>query len=209
MSEQVLLKNLLPVLILTNGRNAAMHAVVITGAFGTCIVIARNVILLKYKHCSNQLPSRISTLCACCAAIPATVVAAASFDDMIAITGYTIFIDIAVRPPSGNHVWQIMHGPVSVVLGILGGLLAAFLCSFTKLWNNNVKRCCVVVLAGTDNPLRATGTPALCHALPLPLPLAVSCACSCMLAQQLLPQYHWHIRRTVDGSDFAGLHISL
>jgi len=31
------------------------------------------------------------------AEIPKTVVAAASFDDMIAITGYTIFINIAVQ----------------------------------------------------------------------------------------------------------------
>ena len=82
------------------------------------------------------------------AAIPSLVVAAASFDDMIAITGYTIFIDIAVRRNTGNQVWQIMHGPVSVVLGVLAGLLAAFLCSFTKLWNNNVKRICVVLFAG-------------------------------------------------------------
>ena len=32
-----------------------------------------------------------------CAEMPTTVVAAASFDDMIAITGYTIFINIAVQ----------------------------------------------------------------------------------------------------------------
>ena len=70
---------------------------------------------------------------------------------MIAITGYTIFIDIAVRRSTGNQVWQIMHGPVSVVLGVLAGLLAAFLCSFTKLWNNNVKRICVVLFAGRCN----------------------------------------------------------
>ncbi|KAL3133331.1 hypothetical protein ABBQ38_007206 [Trebouxia sp. C0009 RCD-2024] len=78
--------------------------------------------------------------------IPATVVAAASFDDMIAITGYTIFIDIAVTPP-GNQVWSIMHGPLSVVFGILAGCLAAYLCAFTKLWNNKIKRTAVVLLA--------------------------------------------------------------
>ena len=81
-----------------------------------------------------------------CAGIPATVVAAASFDDMIAITGYTIFIDIAVTPP-GNQVWSIMHGPLSVVFGILAGFLAAYLCAFTKLWNNKIKRTAAVLLA--------------------------------------------------------------
>ena len=74
------------------------------------------------------------------------MVAAASFDDMIAITGYTIFIDIAVTPP-GNQVWSIMHGPLSVIFGILAGFLAAYLCAFTKLWNNKVKRTAVVLLA--------------------------------------------------------------
>ena len=80
------------------------------------------------------------------AGIPATVVAAASFDDMIAITGYTIFIDIAIKG-EGNQAWAIMHGPVSVVLGILAGLIAAYLCAFTKLWNNRVKRTAVVLLS--------------------------------------------------------------
>ena len=65
---------------------------------------------------------------------------------MIAITGYTIFIDIAVKPP-GNQVWSIMHGPLSVVFGILAGFLAAYLCAFTKLWNNKIKRTAVVLLA--------------------------------------------------------------
>jgi len=73
-------------------------------------------------------------------------VAAASFDDMIGITGYTIFIDIAVKG-EGNQVWAIMHGPVSVVLGILAGLIAAYLCAFTKLWNNRLKRTAVVLLS--------------------------------------------------------------
>ena len=35
-----------------------------------------------------------------CAEMPTTVVAAASFDDMIALTGYTIFINIAVQVPA-------------------------------------------------------------------------------------------------------------
>jgi hypothetical protein len=65
---------------------------------------------------------------------------------MIGITGYTIFIDIAVKG-EGNQVWAIMHGPVSVVLGILAGLIAAYLCAFTKLWNNRLKRTAVVLLS--------------------------------------------------------------
>lgn len=96
--------------------------------------------------CIQQRDSYPAILYVMPAGIPATVVAAASFDDMIAITGYTIFIDIAIKG-EGNQVWAIMHGPVSVVLGILAGLIAAYLCAFTKLWNNRVKRTAVVLFS--------------------------------------------------------------
>ncbi|BDA43853.1 Sodium/hydrogen exchanger 9B2 [Coccomyxa sp. Obi] len=77
--------------------------------------------------------------------IPATVVAAASFDDAIAITGYTLFINLAVRG-GGNTVWDVMHGPLSIVFGVLAGGLAGVFCSATNLWNNNLKRTLVMFL---------------------------------------------------------------
>lgn len=77
------------------------------------------------------------------AAIPATVVAAASFDDAIAITGYTLFINLAVRE-GGNPTWSVMHGPLSLVFGLLAGVLAGFMCSITKLWDNSFKRTLVM-----------------------------------------------------------------
>lgn len=89
--------------------------------------------------------------CDLCAEIPKTVVAAASFDDMIAITGYTIFINIAVQGQS-NQGWHIARGPLSVVFGIGLGCIAALFCSATKLWNNNYKRTAVLVLCGADRP---------------------------------------------------------
>lgn len=42
--------------------------------------------------------------------MPATVVAASSFDDMVAITGYTIFINIAVQGTS-DQAWHIAQVP--------------------------------------------------------------------------------------------------
>lgn len=83
------------------------------------------------------------------AAIPATVVAAASFDDMVAITGYTIFINLAVQG-EGDRGWAIAHGPLSVVFGILAGLLAAVFCSITVLWNNKFKRTFMLFFTGTS-----------------------------------------------------------
>ena len=73
------------------------------------------------------------------AVIPATVVAAASFDDAIAITGYTLFINLAVRS-GGSPVWSVMHGPLSLLFGVLAGILAGVMCSITKLWDNSFKR---------------------------------------------------------------------
>ena len=86
------------------------------------------------------------------AAIPATVVAAASFDDAIAITGYTLFINLAVRE-GGNPTWSVMHGPLSVLFGLLAGVLAGFMCSITKLWDNSFKRTLVMFFSSAQ-PLR-------------------------------------------------------
>ena len=79
------------------------------------------------------------------AVIPATVVAAASFDDAIAITGYTLFINLAVRG-GGNTTWNVMHGPLSLLFGVLVGCAAGGLCAVTKLWNNSVKRSAVLLI---------------------------------------------------------------
>jgi NhaP-type Na+/H+ or K+/H+ antiporter len=78
--------------------------------------------------------------------LPTIVVAAASFDDMIAITGYTIFINIAVQG-SSNNAWHIAQGPLSVVFGFGLGAIAAFCCSATRLWNNKYKRVLALVIS--------------------------------------------------------------
>ena len=71
--------------------------------------------------------------------------AAASFDDAIAITGYTLFINLAVRG-GGNTTWNVMHGPLSLLFGVLVGCAAGGLCAVTKLWNNSVKRSAVLLI---------------------------------------------------------------
>ena len=81
------------------------------------------------------------------AAIPATVVAAASFDDAIAITGYTLCINLAVRN-SGNAAWSVAHGPLSIVLGIAAGTVAALIAAATRLWTTGARRSLVMVFMG-------------------------------------------------------------
>jgi len=77
--------------------------------------------------------------------IPSTVVIAASFDDIVAITGYAIFSTIAIRPTAGSEsgesvAWSIASGPLQVVFGLVGGLFAGYAIGATKLWNTHVKR---------------------------------------------------------------------
>ena len=80
--------------------------------------------------------------------IPATVVAAASCDDAIAIMGYTLFIALAVRTEGANAVWAAMHGPLSVVFGLLAGGIAGMICALTRIWDNGMKRTAVLFLNG-------------------------------------------------------------
>jgi NhaP-type Na+/H+ or K+/H+ antiporter len=77
--------------------------------------------------------------------IPSTVVIAASFDDIVAITGYAIFSTIAIQPAPGsdaeeNIAWSIASGPLQVVFGLVGGLLAGYAVGATRLWDTHVKR---------------------------------------------------------------------
>lgn len=52
------------------------------------------------------------------AGIPSTVVIAASFDDVVAITGYSIFSSVAITG-QGDVAWQIASGPLQVGWGSL------------------------------------------------------------------------------------------
>lgn len=86
--------------------------------------------------------------------IPSTVVIAASFDDIIAITGYAIFSTIAIQPSPGssedgkNVAWSIASGPLQVIFGIVGGLIAGYAVGATRLWDTYLKRFIVLFGAG-------------------------------------------------------------
>lgn len=58
--------------------------------------------------------------------IPSLVIAAASFDDIVAITGFSFFISLAVQSENSNFVYTALHGPLSIIIGItigsVGGL---------------------------------------------------------------------------------------
>lgn len=71
--------------------------------------------------------------------IPSTVVIAASFDDVVAITGFSVFINIAITGQQ-NAAWQMASGPLQVLFGVLGGVLAGWALGCTRVWNTGAKR---------------------------------------------------------------------
>lgn len=85
--------------------------------------------------------------------IPIVIVIAASFDDILAITGYAIFSTIAIQPDessseSVNSAWSIASGPVQVILGVISGILGGYVLSFTRVWNTQLKRFLILFFTG-------------------------------------------------------------
>ncbi|KAG2484030.1 hypothetical protein HYH03_017120 [Edaphochlamys debaryana] len=92
--------------------------------------------------------------------IPAIVVGAASFDDMVAISGYSLFSSLAMAGVhkdaggggGGAHgggyrdslAWALCHGPLDITIGIIAGLAGAAFCAATRLWDSPLKRTAVV-----------------------------------------------------------------
>ena len=76
--------------------------------------------------------------------IPSLLMAACAFDDIVAITGYTICIGIALDSTSDNMVLAAFyHGPVAIFLGIVSGCLAGCVLAvvryfFSHDWQHSV-----------------------------------------------------------------------
>lgn len=78
--------------------------------------------------------------------IPSLVVAAASFDDVVAISGFSMCIGLAIG--SGNVLIEALHGPINIIAGIFFGFLGAAILSATTLWNVRWKRSLALLLLG-------------------------------------------------------------
>ena len=67
--------------------------------------------------------------------IPSLLMAACAFDDIVAITGYTICIGIALDSTSDNLVLAAFyHGPVAIFLGIVSGCLAGCVLAIVRYY---------------------------------------------------------------------------
>eukprot|EP00929_Paragymnodinium_shiwhaense_P108170 TRINITY_DN744_c0_g1_i2.p1 TRINITY_DN744_c0_g1~~TRINITY_DN744_c0_g1_i2.p1 ORF type:complete len:527 (-),score=128.55 TRINITY_DN744_c0_g1_i2:313-1893(-) len=80
--------------------------------------------------------------------IPSLVVAAASFDDVVAITGYSLCIGFAVPHGGGSILMEAMHGPINVSLGLLLGGLGGTFVAQARLWSVSWSRTAACFLVG-------------------------------------------------------------
>eukprot|EP00928_Gymnodinium_smaydae_P079260 TRINITY_DN63230_c0_g1_i1.p1 TRINITY_DN63230_c0_g1~~TRINITY_DN63230_c0_g1_i1.p1 ORF type:complete len:588 (-),score=88.57 TRINITY_DN63230_c0_g1_i1:91-1854(-) len=80
--------------------------------------------------------------------IPSLVVAAASFDDVVAITGYSLCFGFAIPHEDANLLWEAMHGPINVGVGFILGSAGGVLVSNSLLWDTAPKRTVAAALVG-------------------------------------------------------------
>lgn len=55
--------------------------------------------------------------------IPSLVMAAASFDDIVAIAGFSVCIGIAIKSEKSSLIHTILHGSLSIFLGFAVGII--------------------------------------------------------------------------------------
>jgi NhaP-type Na+/H+ or K+/H+ antiporter len=79
--------------------------------------------------------------------IPSLIVAAASFDDVVAISGFSMCIGVAVES-GGDPILGAMHGPINVIGGLTLGYLGGHLCGCSRVWNTPGKRSAIMIATG-------------------------------------------------------------
>lgn len=79
--------------------------------------------------------------------IPSLVVAAASFDDVVAISGYSMCIGSAIHT-GHDTTMQALDGPINIIAGILAGLIGGTICGMTRMFNTQGKRTLICILMG-------------------------------------------------------------
>jgi len=83
--------------------------------------------------------------------IPTLVVAAASMDDVVAISGFAICIAFAIPNKSATTltmILNIIHGPLTIGCGMTLGLITGNIAAMTRVWDTHWKRVAVVAVQG-------------------------------------------------------------
>lgn len=79
--------------------------------------------------------------------IPSLVVAAASFDDVVALTGFSVAIGSAL-PSSDNPILGYLHAPIEVIGAFILGTIGGHICGCTVMWNKPWKRMAIIFACG-------------------------------------------------------------
>ena len=77
--------------------------------------------------------------------IPSLVIAAASLDDIVAISAFSMCIGIVIRDESTNVVWLVLNMPLTVLLGIGLGISGGLILSLTNLWRHRWQRTSILL----------------------------------------------------------------
>jgi len=83
--------------------------------------------------------------------IPVLVVAAASMDDVVAISGFAICIAFAVPNKAATTATVIIdaiHGPLTILCGSTLGLVGGNIAAMTRVWDTHWKRVAIVAIQG-------------------------------------------------------------
>jgi len=80
--------------------------------------------------------------------VPSLIVAAASFDDIVAISGFTLCIGLAVQNKKDDFILSILHGPLSLIVGVVFGIMGGIIIVSTTIWEKQWKRSYLTFLLG-------------------------------------------------------------
>ena len=80
--------------------------------------------------------------------IPSLVIAAASLDDIVAISAFSMCIGIAIRDESTNVVWLVLNMPLTVLVGIGLGISGGLILSLTNVWKHRWQRTSILLMFG-------------------------------------------------------------
>lgn len=79
--------------------------------------------------------------------IPSLIVAAASFDDVVALTGFSICIGSAI-PSDHDAILGYMHAPIEIIGALVAGLIFGAICGCTIAWDTHWKRVAIILSSG-------------------------------------------------------------
>lgn len=81
--------------------------------------------------------------------IPSLIIASASFDGVVAISGFSICIASAIPSNSdNNNIIDNLDGLFNFIGGIIIGYFAGYIISLTILWNSQIKRTVITLSVG-------------------------------------------------------------